>query len=95
MLNINVCFLLLLTPHQVRVKDSKGSVDEDLGSWRFPIAKLLTLSQMRIPTQVNTSYRNFQKNLFTESDRKGVPGTPRLQKFSQTNYGLWGVGATP
>ena len=43
--------------HQVRVKDSKGSalhnVDDDLGSWRFALAKLFTLSEMRIPTQVN------------------------------------------
>ena len=39
------------------MKDSKGSalhsVDEDLGSWRFALAKLFTLSEMRIPTQVN------------------------------------------
>ena len=43
----------------MRVRDSKGSalhsVDEELGSWRFALAKLFTLSEMRIPTQVNTS----------------------------------------
>ena len=49
----------LLPAYQVRVRDSKGSalhsVDEELGSWRFALAKLFTLSEMRIPTQVNTS----------------------------------------
>jgi len=44
---------------KVRVRDSKGSalhnVDEELGSWRFALSKLLTLSEMRIPTQVATS----------------------------------------
>ena len=44
---------------QVRVRDRKGSplhsVDEELGSWRFALAKLFTLSEMRVPTQVNTS----------------------------------------
>ena len=43
----------------MRVRDSKGSalhsVDEELGSWRFALAKLFTLSEMRLPTQVNTS----------------------------------------
>ena len=42
----------------MRVRDSKASalhgVDEELGSWRFALAKLFTLSEMRIPTQVNT-----------------------------------------
>ena len=41
------------------VRDSKGSalhsVDEELGSWRFALANLFTLSEMRLPTQVNTS----------------------------------------
>ena len=48
----------LLTAHQVRVRDSKGSalhnVDEELGSWRFALSKLFTLSEMRIPTQVDS-----------------------------------------
>jgi len=54
-------FLLLIPGNanqaelKVKVKDSKGSalhsVDEDLGSWRFALAKLFTLSEMRIPTQ--------------------------------------------
>ena len=43
----------------MRVRDSKGSalhsVDEELGSWRFALANLFTLSEMRLPTQVNTS----------------------------------------
>jgi len=54
-------FLLLIPGNanqaelKVRVRDSKGSalhsVDEELGSWRFALAKLFTLSEMRIPTQ--------------------------------------------
>ena len=38
------------------MKDSKSStlhgVDEDLGRWRFPLSKLLTLPEMRVTTQV-------------------------------------------
>ena len=46
---------VVLSSHlQVRVKDRKGNVDGDLGSWRFPLANLITASEMRIPAQVDS-----------------------------------------
>ena len=37
---------------QLRVIDSKGGVEVDLGFWHYPLSKLLTLARMREPTQV-------------------------------------------
>ena len=58
-LKVESGYIQLLNRYQVRVRDSKGSalhsVDEELGSWRFALANLFTLSEIRLPTQVNTS----------------------------------------